>query len=171
MNRILISACLVGRPVRYNGSAKTFVHPALEQWQAEGRLVVFCPEVSAGFSIPRPAAEIADSLSGTDVLRGSGRVIDTTGADVTDQFRQGAENALAVAKANDCRFALLIDGSPSCGSGFIYDGEFSGKKHSGNGVTAALLTESGIDVFAPAEIEDLVERLRLANGYSAGKAF
>jgi hypothetical protein len=38
-DKILVSACLLGRPVRYNGSAKTIEHPALERWRQEGRIV------------------------------------------------------------------------------------------------------------------------------------
>lgn len=34
--KILISACLAGLPVRYNGSAKPLLHDAVERWKAEG---------------------------------------------------------------------------------------------------------------------------------------
>ena len=155
MEKILISACLMGRPVRYDGSAKPLAHPALEQWEAEGRLVVICPEMAGGFSTPRPPAEIAGAKSGEAVLSGRAQVVDVTGADVTDKFLAGAQSALALAKANNCRYALLIDGSPSCGSMLIYDGDFSGTKHSGAGVTAALLRANGIEVFAPSQIAAL----------------
>lgn len=159
MEKILISACLMGRPVRYDGSAKPLVHPALEQWKAEGRLVVICPEMAGGFSTPRPPAEIADGRSGEAVLSGRARVVDASGADVTDKFLAGAHEALTLAKANGCRYALLIDGSPSCGSMLIYDGDFSGRKHPGAGVTAALLRANGVEVFAPSDIAALHRRL------------
>ena len=119
-----------------------------------------CPELMAGFSVPRLPAEIAAGGDGKAVLSGRGRVIEETGGDVTAQFVAGAQAALAVAKANDCRFALLIDGSPSCGSRTIYDGKFIGQKHSGAGVTATLLRGHGIEVFADTEIEDLGIRLQ-----------
>jgi uncharacterized protein YbbK (DUF523 family) len=157
--KILVSACLLGRPVRYNGSAKTLAHPLLAQWQAEGRVVATCPEVSAGFSIPRPPSEIGEGKTGESVLSGAARVIDINGSDVTDLFIAGAQNALALAKAHGCRFALLIDGSPSCGSGFIYDGSFAGKKHPGTGVTAALLRAHDIEVFSDNEIDALERRM------------
>ncbi|QND51398.1 DUF523 domain-containing protein [Phyllobacterium sp. 628] len=157
--KILVSACLLGRPVRYNGSAKTLLHPALMQWQAEGRVVSTCPELAAGFSVPRPPAEISDGDSGEDVLSGTARVVDILGGDVTDMYMAGAQSALALAREHDCRFALLIDGSPSCGSGFIYDGSFAGKKHAGAGVTAALLKANGIGVYSDAEIDALQARL------------
>ena len=158
--KILISACLAGHPVRYNGSAKPLVHPLINQWRAEGRLVTACPELMAGFTVPRPAAEIAEGRNGETVLSGQGRVIEENGGDVTAQFVAGAQAALALARANDCRFALLIDGSPSCGSRSIYDGNFVGQKHSGAGVTATLLRKHGIEVFSDTEIEDLGVRLQ-----------
>jgi uncharacterized protein YbbK (DUF523 family) len=54
-----------------------------------------------------------------------------------------------------CKFALLMDGSPSCGGTFIFDGSFSGQRHAGEGVTAALLRRHGVLVFSPEEFEDL----------------
>lgn len=158
--KILIGACLAGHPVRYNGSAKPLAHQLVNKWRGEGRLVTVCPELMAGFSVPRLPAEIAAGGDGESVLSGKGRVIEETGGDVTEQFVAGARAALAVAQANDCRFALLIDGSPSCGSRTIYDGKFIGQKHSGAGVTATLLRDHGIEVFADTEIEDLGIRLQ-----------
>ncbi len=55
--------------------------------------------------------------------------------------------------------ALLIDGSPSCGSGFIYDDSFSGERFAGEGVTAALLSANGIEVYSDRQIEALIARL------------
>ena len=157
--KILVSACLLGRPVRYDGSAKTLAHQTLERWKAEDRLVTICPELAAGFSTPRPQAEIDGRQSGQDVLSGRARVIEATGADVTDLYIEGAWAALSLAQASNCRFALLTDGSPSCGSRFIYDGRFAGEKHANAGVTAALLRENEIEVFAESEIDKLQERM------------
>ncbi|PDT52211.1 MULTISPECIES: DUF523 domain-containing protein [Sinorhizobium] len=157
--KILVSACLMGHTVRYDGAAKPLRHPAIEQWRAEGRLVTLCPEMSAGMPVPRPPAEIEAGRTGADILSGAGRVVEKTGGDVTEAFWHGAENALALALATNCRFALLIDGSPSCGSSFVYDGSFSGARVKGEGVTAALLRQNGIEVFSDREVEMLVERL------------
>ncbi|AUC09000.1 MULTISPECIES: DUF523 domain-containing protein [Agrobacterium] len=154
-SKILISACLLGQPVRYDGRGKPFFHPAIDRWRSEGRLVAICPEMAGGMPVPRPPAEIEDRASGFDVLEGRARVLEVTGGDVTAQFIAGAERALAFARANACTYALLIDGSPSCGSVAIYDGSFSGVKHAGNGVTAALLEKAGIAVFSPADIDRL----------------
>lgn len=160
MEKILVSACLLGKPVRYDGRGKALGHPALARWQAEGRVVSVCPEVMAGFATPRPPAEIADCGNGAAVLAGTAQVKDVTGEDVSGLFVDGARIALDLARENRCRFALLIDGSPSCGSAFIYDGSFSGAKHPGAGVTASLLRANGIEVFSDREIERLEERLR-----------
>lgn len=161
MEKILISACLLGRPVRYDGKGKLLSHPAIARWQAEGRLVTLCPEMAGGLPVPRPPAEVENGLSGEDVLEGRARVLEVTGGDVTAAFIAGAERALALARENDCTYALLIDGSPSCGSGQIYDGSFGRKKHPGQGVTAALLRRAGIEVFSHHEVDALAARLRL----------
>ncbi|GEO85056.1 MULTISPECIES: DUF523 domain-containing protein [Alphaproteobacteria] len=164
MEKILISACLLGRPVRYDGKGKPLHHPVIARWMAEGRLIGFCPEQSGGLPTPRPPAEIESGMNGDDVLEGRARVLEVTGRDVTAEFIAGAEKTVAVAKAQHCRFALLIDGSPSCGSGFIYDGSFSGVRHSGEGVTVALLRRAGIAVYADREIDALVAHLDGAAG-------
>ncbi|MCM2476837.1 DUF523 domain-containing protein [Rhizobium sp. CG5] len=154
--KILISACLLGRPVRYDGRGKPLHHPAIDRWQAEGRLVGFCPEQAGGLPTPRPPAEIEGGLTGADVLAGRARVMEVTGGDVTAEFIDGGRKAVAFARSNGCSHALLIDGSPSCGSGFIYDGSFSGSRHPGFGVTAALLQAAGIPVYSDRAIEQLV---------------
>jgi uncharacterized protein YbbK (DUF523 family) len=156
--RILVGACLLGRPVRYNGSAKTLFHPTLEVWRAESRLVSLCPELAGG-ATPRPPAEIEGGRSGQHVLSGRARVIEATGADVTDRYLAGAQAVLALARSSACSFALLVDGSPSCGSRFIHDGGFAGRKQAGAGVTTALLRDNGIEVFAESEIDALQARL------------
>jgi uncharacterized protein YbbK (DUF523 family) len=111
--------------------------------------------MAGGFPVPRAPAEIAAGRNGSDVLEGSASVIDRHGLDVSHGFLEGAEKALAFARKHDCVAALLIDGSPSCGSGFIYDGSFSGERHNGRGVTAALMEKAGIPVFSPARLDEL----------------
>lgn len=159
MLKILVSACLAGYPVRYNGAAKTLRDAWLARWRAEGRLVTVCPEVAAGLPTPRPPAEILLQRSGADVLSGRATIHDNTGADVTALFIAGARHALERALAEHCRYALLADGSPSCGSTFIYDGGFSGLTHSATGVTVALLQQHGIRVFADSQIEQLAAEI------------
>ncbi|MCM2440768.1 DUF523 domain-containing protein [Agrobacterium vitis] len=155
IDKILISACLMGRPVRYDGKGKPLHHPAIARWEGQGRLVVFCPEQAGGLPTPRPPAEIERGGTGADVLHGRARVLEVTGGDVTAEFIAGGRKAVDLALEQGCRYALLIDGSPSCGSGFIYDGSFSGTRHPGFGVTAALLKQAGVAVFSDREIDAL----------------
>lgn len=157
MERILVSACLLGSHVRYNGSYRLKDHPVLTRWQAEGRVVQICPEVAAGFSTPRPAAEIRGRADA--VLHGQGRVVEQTGNDVTALYLEAGQLALELARETGCRYAVLTDGSPSCGSSFVFDGSFSGKRVAGRGTTAALLEANGIRVFSEDSIGDLDDLL------------
>jgi uncharacterized protein YbbK (DUF523 family) len=153
--KILISACLHGLPVRYDGRAKMLDHPRVARWREEGRLVAICPELAGGFTTPRLPAEIEEGMNGEDVLAGRARVLDSAGMDVTAAYIDGAKTALDLARQTGCVAALLIDGSPSCGSRAIYDGSFSGRKHEGEGVTAALFRAGGLPVFAQDQLETL----------------
>ncbi|CAN7485326.1 DUF523 domain-containing protein [Mesorhizobium caraganae] len=162
MERILVSACLLGSHVRYNGSYRLNNHPVLTRWQAEGRVVQICPEVAAGFSTPRPPAEIRGA--GDAVLHGQGQVVEQTGNDVTALYIEAGQITLELARETGCRYAVLTDGSPSCGSSFVYDGSFSGNRVAGRGTTTALLEANGIRVFSEDDIGKLDD---LLNG-SAG---
>jgi uncharacterized protein YbbK (DUF523 family) len=158
-DKILVSACLIGWPVRWNGAAKTAHHPLLARWAEEGRLVPLCPETMAGMATPRPPAEIAPETTAAEVLAGAGTVRDADGADLTAGFREGARIALATARVRAARFALLTDGSPSCGVTLIADGTFSGRRRLGEGIAARALREAGVEVFALDDIETLAARL------------
>ncbi|MEJ6006778.1 DUF523 domain-containing protein [Paucibacter sp. AS339] len=158
MQEILISACLLGHAVRYDGLDNASRHPVLQRWLAEGRVQPFCPEVSGGLPTPRPAAEIEAALlggagGGAAVLLGERRVMTLGGDDVSAAFVQGARQGLALAQARSIRMAVLKDGSPSCGSSRIYDGSFESVRIAGAGVTAALLRQAGLEVFAETEWE------------------
>ncbi|MCS2153876.1 DUF523 domain-containing protein [Scandinavium goeteborgense] len=153
--KILVSACLMGHPVRYNASAKTQLGELLHTLRAENRLVIHCPELAAGLPTPRPSAEIVAG-QGEQVMAGEARIIESTGADVTAHYQLAAWLALEAAQREGCSAALLTDGSPTCGSTEIYDGSFSGKKIAGNGVAAALLRQHGITVFSHEQIPALL---------------
>ncbi|MGP3912349.1 DUF523 domain-containing protein [Nonomuraea sp. 10N515B] len=160
MERILVSACLMGRRVRYDGGAKTSSDARLAGWREEGRLVPFCPEVEGGLPIPRPAAEIEGGAGGAAVLAGAARVLATDGSDVTAEFLAGAHAALAVARSFGIRLAVLKEGSPSCGALSIYDGTFRGRRTPGQGVTTALLESNGIRVFTEEHVDEAAAYLR-----------
>jgi len=155
INKILVSACLMGFKIRYNGSEKAQIVDTLARWQQEQRLVVHCPELAAGLPTPRPPAEIF-AADGKDVMQERARIIENTGQDVTEHYQLAAWMALRAAQESGCTAALLTDGSPTCGSQFIYDGSFTGQRKSGMGVAATLLTEHGIKVFADTQLAELV---------------
>jgi uncharacterized protein YbbK (DUF523 family) len=150
--KILISACLIGQKVRYDGGHQRIQHPLLAAWQTNGQLVPCCPEVMGGLPIPRPPAEIVGG-DGDRVLRGEASVKTAAGADVTQAFIEGAEAALALARHQHIQVAILCQRSPSCGSRQIYNGFFQGILIPGVGVTTALLKANGIAVFGVEEID------------------
>ena len=156
--KILISACLLGNPVRYNATDLFLEHPLLKQWEQEGRLISICPEVAGGLPVPRAPAEIT-SGDGVAVLQLQSKVLDTQQQDVTDAFIKGAQQALLLAQQHHCVAAILTEGSPSCGSQQIYDGSFSATKKTGVGVTTALLEENNIKVFNQYQLEQLEDYL------------
>lgn len=153
MIKVLVSACLLGERVRYHGGDARVEDVILERWRSEGRLVPACPEVAGGLPVPRPAAEMVGG-DGTQVLEGGASVRDRAGRDVTRAFLGGARDALDVALARGARLAILKDGSPSCGSSYVYDGTFRGQRSEGMGVTAAVLAAGGIRVFSERQVAE-----------------
>jgi len=151
MPKILVSACLLGKPVRYNGRGLDVESSILQQWFTEGRIIVCCPEVDGGLPVPRPPAEIAGG-DGAAVLAGTAAVMNRHGTDISTAFISGAQQALATCRQHGINIAVLAENSPSCGSGMIYDGRFGGTQISGAGVTTALLRAHGIRVFNQHEI-------------------
>ena len=152
MEKILVSRCLLGHRVRYDGGASG-PFDLLEQWIEEGRVVPLCPEVAGGLPTPRAAAEIPGGQGG-QVLDGIAAVITTDGEDVSAQFLEGARQALELVRKHGIRVAVLKANSPSCGNLLTYDGTFSGVRVSGEGVTAALLKRHGVRVFSELELAE-----------------
>nr|MDH3097996.1 DUF523 domain-containing protein [Bacillus velezensis] len=149
---ILVSSCLGGIECRYNGS-----HAASEKIRRlveEKKAVMVCPELLGGFTTPREPAEIIGG-TGEDVLNGTAKIVTASGEDVTALYMDGAEKTLAYAKEIGAATVILKENSPSCGSGFIYDGTFSGKKILGDGITSALLKRAGRRVLSEDELDQL----------------
>lgn len=150
MEKILVSRCLLGHRVGYDGGA----HGPLDLlgvWQSEGRIVPLCPEVAGGLPTPRPPAEIPGGQGGA-VLDGRVAVVTVGGEDVTAAFVTGAEAALELVARHGIRLAVLKARSPSCGNLENYDGSFSGTRVAGEGVTAAALKRVGVAVFNETEL-------------------
>ncbi len=159
MRRLMISACLVGERVRYDGKVVKFIDERLFRWVAEGVGLPFCPEVAGGLSVPRDPAEISGGGGGEALLSAKASVMTRAGEDVTAPFYRGARLALDFCLTHGVGLALLKEGSPSCGRHRIYDGHFSGTRISGSGLTSALLMRHGIAVFSEDEIDALTERM------------
>lgn len=158
MKKLLVSACLLGDQVRYDGNSKTLSHPGLARLRDQGRIIGFCPEVAGGLPIPRPPAEIKGG-DGAAVIGGMARVKTRDDTDVTDYFVSGANQALALCQQHAIRIAILTESSPSCGSSAIYDGSFTRNAVAGSGVTAALLKHHGIEVFNQHQLDAAISLL------------
>ncbi len=142
--KLLISSCLIGNNVKYNGKNNQIDLTSLEK---KYTLIPFCPEVEGGLPTPRPPSEI--------VSQNPLKLINNQGKDVTKFFVDGAEKCLDLAKKERIKKALLKANSPSCSNSFVYDGTFSGKLVKELGVTAKLLKDEGITVYNENEIGKL----------------
>lgn len=149
---ILVSSCLAGLDVRYDGTSN--LYKKIEKLVKEKKAVTICPEVIGGLPIPRDPAEIVGG-SGEDVLDGKAKVINCRGEDVTEFFLKGAYQTLEKAKEINATLVILKENSPSCGSTMIYNGQFNGAKKAGNGVTAALLKRNGFRVISEKDLETM----------------
>lgn len=139
MKKILVSACLFGNNCRYKGD--NCFNEKLAKLGEDAVLIPVCPEQLGGLSTPRnPAERVGD------------KVISSVGKDVTEEYARGANLAVQIAKANAVDYCVLKANSPSCGKGVIYDGSFTGKKTSGNGLTSEMLLKEGFLVFTEDEI-------------------
>jgi uncharacterized protein YbbK (DUF523 family) len=146
MEKILISACLVGDKCKYDG--KDNLSPLIDKLLEHFELVPFCPEVEGGLKTPRKPSE-----------RVSSQVRMEDGRNVTHQFYKGAELAANICLYLGIRYAILKETSPSCGVNEIYDGTFTHKKIKGQGATTELLKEKGIKVISEKDIEKFLEEI------------
>lgn len=145
MEALLISACLLGSNCKYSGGNNALPAAALARLKARYRLIPVCPETAGGLPIPRQPSE-----------RIGERVISKIGHDVTAEFEKGADVAIALARRYGCRKALLKANSPSCGSGRIYDGTFTGTLIDGDGAAAEKLRALGVAVYSEKELDKLI---------------
>lgn len=146
---ILVSACLLGIDCKYNGSNNEDIK--VKEYLKDKEFVIACPEQLGGLSTPRNPSERVES--GKDgVINKEYKIISNKGKDVTKNFLKGARQTLKIAQIYNCKDALLKDGSPSCGSTYIYDGSFMGNKIPGEGVTTELLRKNNIKVRSEKEL-------------------
>ncbi len=160
MKKFLLSSCLAGENVRYDGGNNRIENEAFRKLVDEGRAVLVCSEVDAGLSAPRRPCEINGEGGGKAVLEGRACVYGDDGQNLTEPFVKGAYMTLDKAREHGCTAAMLKHRSPSCGSTLIYDGSFSGVKISGRGVTAELLVSEGIRLFSEETLEEFLQYMK-----------
>ena len=155
--KILISSCLLGEDVRYDGNNSSIAFNPNVSFSlkelfmdilCDNEIYSFCPEVAGGLGVPRIPSEIVKTDKPFIVQNAEG-------ADVTINFLVGAKKALDVCTQEDIKVALLKANSPSCGNTNIYDGTFSNNLIEGQGLTARLLKENGVEVFNETQLKDL----------------
>lgn len=144
MEKVLVSACLIGNNCKYNG--KNNRNEKIIEFLKDKEVILVCPEVMGGLSTPRLKSEIVVSNKELKVLNEEGN-------DVTSNFVMGAQIALKRAQANNVKLAILKEKSPSCGVKKIYNGEFNGTKVDGSGVFSRLLIEKGIKVLTEEDFD------------------
>ena len=141
--KLLISACLLGRNCKYNGGNN--YHPLTEKLRERYDLVPVCPECFGGLPIPHdPSERVGD------------RVLSRSGADVTAAFQKGAEKTVEAARKAGARKAVLKERSPSCGFGAIYDGTFTGTVVPGDGVAAEGVAAEGVAILGESRMLELL---------------
>lgn len=145
--KVLVSACLLGRPCRYDG--RSCPSEAAAALSDRVTWVPVCPEVLGGLPTPRVPCE-RQSEGGIHAKDGKWR---------TEEYQKGAEETVRIARENGCRVALLKEKSPSCGVHCIYDGTFGGHVISGQGLTTEMLTAAGLAVYSEADLPQKAEEL------------
>lgn len=139
MEKILVSACLLGTNCKYNG--KNNKNERVLEFIKDKEVIPICPEIMGGMMTPRAAAE-----------RVGDKVLTEDGIDVTKEFKKGANEVLYLAELFNVKKALLKAKSPSCGNNVIYDGTFTHTKTEGSGITSELLKANGITIITEEDI-------------------
>ncbi len=139
MEKIIVSACLLGNNCKYDGSNNK--NDKVLEYIKDKYVIPICPEVMGGLATPRIPAEIRDNA-----------VVTKDNEDITDNFVRGANEVLYLAKIFKVKKALLKAKSPSCGVGEIYDGTFTHTAIMGDGFTTRLLKSNDIEVFTELDL-------------------
>lgn len=147
---ILVSACLLGQRVRYDGGHAQIAHSELlMRLRTKFKVVPICPEMLGGLPTPRPAAEIKHQGNRIEV-------VDCDGESNTAAFVTGAQKAANIARQHQVTRVLLKSKSPSCGRGIIYDGSFTGQLRECDGITVQQLQDMSVQVYHEGEIDILL---------------
>ncbi len=119
---------------------------------SEAQVVSHVAGAGRGSSATRDARASAQSPTAQEGSPSIGQtansweIVDANGVDRTAAYERGARIELARARETGCKLAVLKAKSPSCGSGEVYDGTFSGTLVPGQGIAAALFREASITV-------------------------
>ena len=130
---VLVSACVLGCNCKYNGRNNR--NEAVIEYLKGKEVLSICPEMLANMPIPRPCAEIVDEV-----------VMDDKGNNVDSDYRKAVALALEKIEGEKIDLAILQSRSPTCGVNNIYDGTFTGKLISGQGLFAKALITKGYPV-------------------------
>lgn len=141
--RIVVSGCLLGEEVRYDGGHRRSETVASALGKAF-ELVSECPEIGIGLGVPRPKIRLERKPGGTR-LRGS------RGEDLTPLMDDYARQAASVFDETRVAGIVLKSRSPSCGMGDV-------KLHEGS----AVISENGTGVFASRIAAALPEAPRIS---------
>jgi uncharacterized protein YbbK (DUF523 family) len=131
--KVLVSACVLGCNCKYNGRNNR--NEAVIEYLKGKEVLSICPEMLANMPIPRPCAEIVDEV-----------VMDDKGNNVDSDYRKAVALALEKVEGEKIDLAILQSRSPTCGVNNIYDGTFTGKLISGQGLFAKALITKGYPV-------------------------
>lgn len=160
--KILVSSCLLGEDVRYDGNNSSialnpkFSFSTKELFMdilCDNEIYSFCPEVAGGLGVPRIPSEIVNNEKPFIIKN-------EEGDDVTINFLLGAKKALDVCLEEDIKVALLKANSPSCGNINVYDGTFTNNLVEGQGLTARLLKENNIAIFNEKQLLELAKFIK-----------
>ena len=144
--KLLISACLLGKNVKYDGKNNKISN--IQELEQYFDFVIICPEVDGGLPIPRLPSE-----------RINNKVINTDGIDVTNEYILGKNKAIELVKKYNIKYALLKEKSPSCGKS-SYDGTFSHNLINRPGITAEALINEHVKVYGESEIDLLLKEFK-----------
>jgi uncharacterized protein YbbK (DUF523 family) len=155
--RILMSACMMGQGCGVDGTDYG-MGGALSWLKANNRvhIVHFCPEAHS-MGIPRTMPDLHGG-DGRDFWKGQAKVLDESGAELSEQMAEGAKAMLAFAQEQRVQLCILTDMSAACGTQVIADGcRFDQPRayQKGMGVAAAALSTAGFLVLAQRDHKSL----------------
>lgn len=105
--KVGVSACLLGDAVRYDGASKpnaTVINKLSQIFE----LIAVCPEVEAGFGVPRPAVQLTEDPTLPNVTGRDDPSLDVTLA-LQDYCRQ------KIPQLKELSGFIFKSASPSCG--------------------------------------------------------